>query len=105
MNHNLTPPAPLPPMTPLEERLSIQGYRSLLADHCQLTEQHAALTEFATATWESLQELRRLLDLPRQPLPLAASRACATQIAARPMSARPPAIPAATAVMLSGEES
>ncbi len=77
----------------LQERLTIQGYRSLLADHCQLVDQVANLTQalLATwdslqeirnllATWDSLQEIRNLLDMPRLPLPIAASLA----LAARP---------------------
>ena len=90
MNHNLTPPAPSRPLSPLEERLTLEGYRALLADHCELSDRHAALTEFSIATWESLQELRRLLDVPRQPLPLAASHACAAAVRG---SARPPSGP------------
>jgi hypothetical protein len=97
MNHNLTPSAPSRPLSPLEERLSLEGYRSLLADHCELSDRNAALTEFAIAAWESLQEVRRLLDLPTQPLPLAASHACA---------ARPARLPVCgPAVMRAGEGS
>ena len=71
---------------PLEQALNVQGYPALLRSHCQLVDQVANLTAALIALWEDNQELRRLLDMPRQPLPLAASQACATQTAARPAS-------------------
>ncbi len=89
-----TPVPVIDPGLPLPDRLNLQGYQALLTDYCQTVDQLAALTAFAIATWESLQQVRNLLDLPRQPLPLSASRALATKPVLPPMSG--PAVAGAT---------
>lgn len=85
--HPPIPPIPPLALAPHEERLAAAGYRALLADYCQLVDQVANLSVFAIATWESLQQVRNLLDLPRQPLPLSTSLALASKPALPPTSA------------------
>ena len=81
-------PNPSPPSTYLRPYLSAENYRSLVVDHCQLVEQFENLVVVVIQLWEMNNTLRERLDLPRQPLPIAASLACATQTAARePLSA------------------
>lgn len=62
--------------------LSAEDYRSLVVDHCQLVEQFENLVVVVIQLWEMNNASRERLDLPRQPLPIAASLACAARIAA-----------------------
>ena len=72
---------PIPPQpVPLREQLSLQGYRALLSDHCQLVDQVTNLAATVMVLWEAHNQLRSILDMPRLPLPFAGSLA----VAARP---------------------
>lgn len=73
---------PGPPSTYLRPYLSAENYRSLVVDHCQLVGQFENLVVVVIQLWEMNNALREILDLPRQPLPIAGSLACAARTAA-----------------------
>jgi len=79
------PPSPLPArpseLPEYRHHLETDGYRFLLADHCQLVDQVAALTVAIVALWQANRELRVMLDLPIEPMPLAIT----TAVAGRPV--------------------
>lgn len=85
-----------PQTSEIPGRYQVEGYQTLLADHCQLTDQVASLTSALIQLWEAHNNLLTMFDLPRLPLPLAALRTCAARTAAPSTpGARPPTIPAA----------